>query len=407
MTRENAMSKQTSTARLLAAALLSGGLATGAMFVTSRTLAQTTSPAPAAPAAPAAAPAPAAATPLRAGSMPLADVPFYAEWASSPHANHKAEAFNHWNKEGAIPVTCARCHSTPGFRDYIGADGTAAGVVDHPAPVGTVITCNACHNSKTRALTSVTFPSGFKAENQGADARCMTCHQGVESTVSVNKATANIADDKVEPKLVFINVHYRAAGATLFGHLARGAYEYPGKSYGGRFQHRAPYTHCTACHELHTVAVKVNDCAACHKEVTDKASLHRIRVSKSDFDGNGDANEGIAQEVEHQRAKLLAAITAYAKGTARKPIVYDLDVYPYFFIDTNGNGIADKAEARFPNKYNAWTPRLLKAAYNYQFVTKDPGAFAHNPVYTLQILHDSIADLGAKVTVDLSKAKRP
>ena len=81
--------------------------------------------------------------------------------------------------------------------------------------------------------------------------------------------------------------------------------------------------------------------------------------------------------------------------------------YPYFFIDNNDNGIADKDEAKFPNKYNAWTPRLLKAAYNYQFVTKDPGAFAHNPTYTLQILYDSIADLGAKVRVDLSKAKRP
>ena len=94
-------------------------------------------PQPAAPAAP-------------AGSLPLAEIPFYAEWASSPHANHAAEPFNHWNKEGNIPVTCARCHSTPGFLDYIGADGTAAGVVDHPAPVGTVITCIACHNGTTQ-----------------------------------------------------------------------------------------------------------------------------------------------------------------------------------------------------------------------------------------------------------------
>jgi hypothetical protein len=396
------MSDQSRIPKLLAAALLSGGLAASAVFFAGGPHAQTAAPDPATPAPPAA-----AVAPIPAGMMPVAQVPFYAEWASSPHANAKSEAFRHWDKEGVIPVECARCHSTPGFQDYLGADGTTVGTVDRPMPIGTVITCAACHNSKTSALTLVTFPSGLKIDNQGADARCMTCHQGVESTASVNQAIANIADDKVEPKMAFLNVHYRAAGATLFGHQAQVAYEYPGKTYVGRFQHRAPYTTCTTCHDLHTVAVKVSDCAACHREVTDKASLHRIRVSKIDYDGNGNVNEGIAEEIEHLRGKLLAAITAYAKTAANKPIVYDLDAYPYFFNDLNDNGVADKDEARFPNRYNAWTPRLLKAAYNYQFVTKEPGAFAHNPPYALQILYDTLADLGAKVPVDLAQAKRP
>jgi hypothetical protein len=48
----------------------------------------------------------------------------------------------------------------------------------------------------------------------------------------------------------------------------------------------------------------------------------------------------------------------------------------------------------------------MATAYNYQFVAKDPGAFAHAPVYTLQVLYDLIGDLGAKVAVDLGKAKR-
>jgi hypothetical protein len=211
----------------------------------------------------------------------------------------------------------------------------------------------------------------------------------------------------VNPRLAFLNVHYRAAGATLLGTMARGAYEYPGKTYAGRYQHREPYNRCTACHDPHATAVKVADCSACHKEVTDKASLHRIRVGNVDYDGNGDLNEGIAQEVENLRNRLYSAIVAYGKTVAGKEIVYDPEVHPYFFIDTNGNGTADKDEVRMPNRYNAWTPRLLKAAYNYQFVTKDPGAYAHNPTYTLQILYDSLADLGGKVSVDLARAKRP
>ena len=49
----------------------------------------------------------------------------------------------------------------------------------------------------------------------------------------------------------------------------------------------------------------------------------------------------------------------------------------------------------------------MRAAYNYQFVLKDPGAFAHNGNYAAQLLIDSLADLGAKVKVDIASAKRP
>jgi len=92
---------------------------------------------------------------------------------------------------------------------------------------------------------------------------------------------------------------------------------------------------------------------------------------------------------------------------AGKPIAYTPEVYPYFFVDVNGNGTVDKDEAKFSNRYKAWTPRLIKAAYNYQFVVRDPGAYAHNPTYATELLHDSLTDLGAKVTVDLAKSVRP
>jgi len=386
------MNNRRSAKALAAAALLSAGFSSGMIVLIGGTPhAQTGAPEPTPP----------------PGFIATTEVPFHAEWVTSPHARRASEAFTRWDKEGAIPVECATCHSTPGFLDFLGADGSAAGVVDRPVPIWTVITCVACHNSKTRALTSVVFPSGLKAENQGADARCMTCHQGRTSSMTVSTAIAGQADDAVNPRLAFLNIHYRAAGATLLGTMARGAYEYPGKTYAGRYQHREPYNRCTTCHDPHATAVKVADCSACHKEVTNKASLHRIRVSSVDYDGNGDLNEGIAQEVESLRNRLYAAIVSYGKTVAGKDIVYDSHVHPYFFIDTNGNGTADKDEVRVPNRYNAWTPRLLKAAYNYQFVAKDPGAYAHNPTYTLQILYDSLADLGVKVSVDLARAKRP
>ena len=59
------------------------------------------------------------------------------------------------------------------------------------------------------------------------------------------------------------------------------------------------------------------------------------------------------------------------------------------------------------NRYQNWTPRLLKAAYNYQFIAKDPGAYTHNPHYAIQLLQDSLADLGKSVEVDMAGMIRP
>ena len=59
-----------------------------------------------------------------------------------------------------------------------GGDGSAAGVVDKPAPTKSVIRCVTCHNPAADALSSVTFPSGVTVDGLGGEARCMTCHQG-------------------------------------------------------------------------------------------------------------------------------------------------------------------------------------------------------------------------------------
>ncbi|MFQ5576626.1 MAG: hypothetical protein ACE5G8_06510 [Anaerolineae bacterium] len=94
--------------------------------------------------------------------------------------------------------------------------------------------------------------------------------------------------------------------------------------------------------------------------------------------------------------------STHAAAVGADPIVYEAHSYPYFFADTNGNGEADADEANYGNRYATWTPRLLQAAYNYQYVAKDPGGFAHNAKYILQILYDSLNDVG-----DASGMTRP
>lgn len=345
---------------------------------------------------------------VAAQTAPL-EIPFADEWAASPHAWLQREAFTHWNEEGVIPEACAKCHSTDGMHDFLGIDGSEAGKVDKPALVGKGVTCVACHNAGIKTLTAVEFPSGAVIETTTTDRRCMLCHQGRESTPGVNKliAAAAVADDDVSDKLRFLNIHYRAAAATRYGTEVQGGYEYAGKDYVGLYVHDEFSTLCTDCHDNHTLQVTVDRCTECHKGLEEKDDFKKIRTSKKDYDGNGEMGEGIYAEIETLHAELNKAIMAYGKQVAGQPIVYDSHSYPYFFKDTNDNGKPDAGEGIYPNRYQSWTPRLLRAAYNYQYVAKDPGAYTHNPFYVLQLLQDSLADLATKVDVANAGTNRP
>jgi hypothetical protein len=341
---------------------------------------------------------------------------YYDAWVKSAHADVKGEPFNHWNttEDKKVPADCARCHSTPGYRDYVGADQSEANKVDKPADIGTVINCDACHNQQASHLTAVTFPSGAEITNLNESARCMVCHQGRASTQTVNasieKAGLKDTPDKVSDQLKFINIHYYAAAASLYGSEVHGGYEIEGKSYQRRFEHVEGFNTCINCHNPHTLEVQVDKCGSCHKGVKDIAGVEKIRMNGSliDYDGDGNVKEGIKGELQTLQEKLMTAMQTYAKDVAGKAIAYDAATYPYFFIDTNGNGKVDKDEATAQNGYNAFTARLLQAAYNYQVTTKDPGAFAHNAKYHIELMYDSIESLNSAVKqpVDLSTAHR-
>lgn len=325
-------------------------------------------------------------------------------WLASPHGDYHSPSFTYWNAAGEVPVNCAACHSGPGFSDFIGADGSAAGVVDRPAPIQSPIGCDTCHTSVAHALDAVTFPSGVTMEGLGASATCMVCHQGRQSNVSVAAAVAGKDEDAVSAELGFLNIHYRAAAATLMGSGARGGYEYPGKRYAGRFTHVPSANTCVGCHEPHTTEVATEGCVSCHRGIE---TLTDIRTMHADFDGDGDRAEGIHGEIVTLHERLGRALGVYAAEVAGTPIAYHPESHPYFFVDADGDGAAGQDEAVSANRYQSWTPRLLKAAYNYQFVAKDPGGYAHNPAYMLQLLHDSIESLAQRAPIDLSGLSRP
>lgn len=333
-----------------------------------------------------------------------------AKWATSGHADFTSRSFTNWdaNEPPVVPPTCAKCHSLTGYLDFLGTDGTEAGSLERVAGIGTVISCGACHNPEAHALTEVTFPSGADVtENSGA-ANCMQCHQGRASTTSVNRAIADLEPDTVSADLSFINVHYAVAAATLLGGDAEGGYQYAGKSYVGRFAHVADYATCSDCHDPHSTALNPDTCSPCHLNVVERADLPAIRQGTVDYDGDGDVSEPIAAEIAAFHDALYVALKDYAANVIGQPIVYGKGTFPYFFNDTNANGSADPDEVNFGNRYASWTPRLLQAAYNYQFVYKDPGAYTHNAPYALQLLYDSLEDLSQTVSAPaLEQFTRP
>lgn len=325
-------------------------------------------------------------------------------WLASPHAQSDAEAFTHWDEDGEIPGRCAVCHSGTGAIDYVRGPMSTPGAIDHPVGIGSMVDCAVCHNSAAAALETVPFPSGSMVSDFGSAAICTVCHQGRASTQSVNASVEGTEDDVVSGDLGFINVHYAASAATLMGGAAQGGYQYDGKTYVERFAHVPPLNTCTGCHSPHSTEVVLDSCTTCHARVEDFAE---IRMSRTDFDGDGDVREGIADPIADLHARLGQAIQIYSTEIAGAPVIYAPVSYPYFFADTNADGAVSEGEAAYPNRYQSWTPRMLKAAYNYQYVAKDGGAAMHNPHYVLQLLYDSLESLSEQIEVDMEGLVRP
>ena len=325
------------------------------------------------------------------------------------HFAKDGKAFHYWDKEKEIPAVCSRCHAATGVAVYLKEGKNAAS-----PHVKNGFACTNCHADMLtyarHAAAQVQFASGAKVDSGHNDTNlCMTCHQGRESTASVNKAIAGMEADTPNPKLSFVHVHYYPAGATLFGTEAKVAYEYPGKTYAGRFNHVPGMNTCTACHDPHAGEVRVAACGQCHNGVNALADVASIRMnSKGDFDGNG-REEGLGREVASLHKELYAGIQQYARSVGGASIAFSPEAFPYWYTDSNGNGKVDPEEVKPANGYKAYTPRLEQAVYNYTFVLRDPGSAYHNARYTLQLLYDSLESLAqsGKAGVNMGGKARP
>jgi predicted CXXCH cytochrome family protein len=311
-----------------------------------------------------------------------------------------------------VPPTCAKCHSGNGFIDYIGQDGSQVMAVDRPAAVESVITCAVCHSEKADALTLVKFPSGIEMDFHQGDALCATCHSGLASGLDVDSVIAEYGDDEIIPDASFVTPHYAFAAATLLGGEAQGGYEYPQKAYVNRFEHAEGVRTCTDCHDPHTLHMNespVNKdadlCSACHSNVTGFADYRDIFVDGVDYDNDGEV-EGMYHEIRGLRDILMTAMQQYSEEITGSGLGW-ADQFPYLFIDTNKDRVLSEDEAQFSNAFTAFTPRLLRAAFNYQFSLKEPAGYVHNGKYIVQLLNDSIKDISSGSGFSIGALIRP
>jgi hypothetical protein len=318
------------------------------------------------------------------------------------HFDSTGEPFRHWDAEAEVSATCTKCHTAEGLPFFM-----EEGVVFTREPSNS-LACTTCHDDLTEftlyTVDEVTMPSGAVVTFGEADESnvCLNCHQGRESTVSVNAAIgrAGVGDDEVSEVLNFRNVHYFAAGATRFGGDAMGGYQYEGQEYSGFFEHTRRFQACADCHDVHQLTIRTDRCIDCHEQLEDSDDPRVIRMTDEDevelidYDGDGDLTEPIAAEIQTLHDALLTQIQTYSAEVIGQQVMYVSYAHPYWYVDGNANGQIDEGEVTSDTRYAQWTPSLLRAAYNYQYIAKDPGAFAHNADYVLQLLYDSIEALG-------------
>jgi hypothetical protein len=305
-------------------------------------------------------------------------------WKESAHADAEAGAFTNWDDKDPpeIPANCAKCHSTPGYRDFLGLDGATAGQVDKAVPTGTTVECDACHNEVSLEKDSAIMPSNEELTGLGRNSDCLECHQGRASMVQVVETLTDLPPDDVNNDISGPGVHNSPVGPTEYGTLALGGYEYEGKSYSGQYGHVVEFDTCIECHDQHALLIDPERCSACHLGVETAADFRQIRSTNVDYDGDGDISEGLASEIATLEDKLWLAIEVYIASAD------DLDelVVTRRFVDGNGDS------------YSTWTPRLLRAAFNYQFSALGKGGYVHNPQYIIQLLYDSIEDIGGSLS---------
>lgn len=327
------------------------------------------------------------------------------QWAESKHADKTAAgAWAHYNwtetagqirADGSATsdrTSCQRCHTTTAAIAYFAAnaDGDPSDYVPpmayNPFYEPEMLHCNGCHTDSLGALraTGRITADYTNAPYQYPDALgsniCLACHTGRESGESIKNSPADFTGP-----VAFINSHYLTAGGTVY---AASGYEYDGQNYAN-----VPfYQHDQIGTPVRPGTGDKGSCIGCHLSAPESHSFQAIAR---------DATSGLITEITSpvcavchtgnfaltpadlnaEEEDFHAALTALQMALQDQGIFY-ANTFPYFF---------NAGPTTFANRFLNWGDReTMGAAFNFNMVKHDPGAYVHNRFYTKRLIYDSI-----------------
>lgn len=321
------------------------------------------------------------------------------EWAQSAHADKKAAgAWAYYNWSLASRANCQRCHTTTGAIAFITSLQNKTAYTPPLTPNDAwkpeMLQCSGCHTNMNGGIRN---PGAYTAQysngatyafpNASGSNLCLTCHTGRESGDSIKSSTANFANTN------FLNSHYLTAGGTVY---TASGYEFTGRDY----TNPSFYAHdrigtssaagtgingaCVGCHmtspEKHKfmpvaknaagqiTAISSSVCATCH---TGQFTLTPAEL-------------GEQEELVHD---ALAALDVELQN--RGYFFYEAN--PYFFTAPYVVGGTNTRVTNWLSGSAADTGKPnMGAAFNFNLIKHDPGAYAHNRYYIKRLIYDSI-----------------
>jgi hypothetical protein len=310
------------------------------------------------------------------------------EWSGSLHARVTR------TPSGPSRNNCVRCHTAPGFKQFIENAGSTNTYTTNT--VYEAITCSACHDPhdatnphQLRAANSYTLPEGTTVTNVGLGALCMECHHSRNGAATTNIVNYQLglptwaggssfgvhdstAGDMVEGvnaitygKVIPSGSHSATITNVCVGcHMQPVATTHP--AFGQAGGHTYSMTYKVVNAGVTNTVDLVDVCVKCH------GSISGFDFARKDYNGDG-VIEGVQTEVK----KLLDKLSTMLPNSTYR---------------ADGNYVADGL-VKSPSVKTNWQTKFLNAAWNWQFVDVEGSMGVHNAPYAVGVLKASIADL--------------
>jgi hypothetical protein len=348
--------------------------------------------------------------------------------------------------ENSFGNDCVRCHTATGYKNFIALD-INGNPIKSIAPVYAntsrttgkeTLNCDACHvnysyarrpvgqvtayyNKSTVSKMRIRIPETYP--DIGESNLCLNCHVGRENGKIIKELATqtNINGYKVPgttPGVYnfkdagFENSHYLTAGATIF---RTSGFEFYSSQY---YKNPSFYAHDMIGRGNTKNTGTSGPCITCHmkpgnhtflpvkKSSNDKLTAIATELTSTICANCHTGNFAMSADViNHEREGFHASLEVLRLLLINKLNVYFLPASPYFFKTPLSTAQANAARdwLQHPDPM-ATGYQNMGAAFNYNLLHHDYGAFAHNRYYAKRLIYDSIRYL-ANPDLKISKSQ--